>query len=175
MRQILLAVFAALALSGCVLHETPPLFTDADATLLLGAKPLTLAVFERKHGAWVASDDPVITAYPEATHYVVPDPATPNDKTTADRYRFIALDKGRYIIEALAKDEADYAIATWDGTTLLVSPLDCDALKTHLATNLLVVFENDSCSLQSSKLAPKELLAKLLPALKPPELRLVVK
>lgn len=175
MRLVLLAIAAAIALSGCVLHESTPLFTDADATLALGTKPLNFAVYELKDEGWVPTSELPSPATITGNHYVVTEPVADNEAPLFDEYYFITLDPTHYLIQANAKGEADYAGATWDGTTLLVSLLDCAVLKTHLATNLLVVFEDDSCSLQPSKLPPKELLAKLLPVLPPPTLRFVVK
>ena len=162
-----------LLLSACVLHATKPLFTDADATPLLGSQRLTFAVFERKDGAWVASDEPVITAIPEGNHYRVPDPATPDDLQSADSYAFIALDANHYAVQAMAKGEADYALATWDGTTLLVQPLDCTGLKASAKTNAIVQFADDDCSMRPSTAAPKDLFSQLLPAAPEPTLKLV--
>ena len=170
MRYILLCGLALLV-SACVLHATKPIFTEAEATLLLGNHKITLAVYEKKDGAWVASDEPIITATPEGNHYLVPDPATPDDLTSADSYAFIAIDTGHYAVQAMAKGEADYAIATWDGTALLVSPLDCAALKTSLKTNAIVGFVDDACALRDSSTPPKDLFAQLLPTTPDPTLR----
>lgn len=173
MRHFVPLSLAAALLSGCVLHAPTPIFTDADATLALGTAPMSFAVFDREGDAWVPGDDPVIMAVPEANHYLVPDPKTPDDLTTADAYSFVALDAAHYLIQATAKGEADYAIATWDGHELLVSRLDCAALKSNLKTNPLVVFQDDSCALAPSDTAPTEVFKALMQALPAPDLRLV--
>ena len=173
MRHFAQLSLAAALLCGCVLHAPAPLFTDADATLVLGSSPMTFAVFDREGGAWVPGDDPVIRAVPEANHYLVPDPKTPDDLTTADAYSFIAMDGPFYLIQATAKGEADYAIGAWDGHELLVSTLDCAALKSNLKTNPLVVFQDDSCALAPSDVAPIEVFKALMQALPAPDLRLV--
>ena len=172
MRHILFCGIALL-FSACVLHSTTPIFSDAEATPLLGSQKITFAVFERKNGAWVASDEPLITAVPEGRHYRVPDPATPDDLQSADRYAFIALDPAHYAVQAMSGGAADYAIATWDGTELLVSPLDCAALKTSLKTNAIVQFIDDACALRPSTAPPKDLFTQLMQAAPEPTLLLV--
>lgn len=104
---------------------------------------------------------------------MVPDALTPDDLAKADRYYFIPLDQHRYIVEAVSGGEADYAVATWDGKTLLVSPLDCAALKTSLKTNDLVMFLNDACSLRPSDTPPLALFARLAQRAGAPTLRFV--
>ena len=163
-----------MTLSGCVLHATPPIFDDSEAVLVLGKGPVTLAVFDREGGAWLPNDDPLVTAFAEGNHYLVPDPATPQNMTTADRFALIPLDASHYVIQATFKDGADYAIATWDGGELLVSNLDCDTLKTNPATNLLVQFQDDACSLAPSNRLAQDLFAILARAAPEPTLRLVV-
>ncbi len=171
--QTLRCLLAGAALSGCVLHAKTPLFSDADAVPLLGSHAITLSVFERKAGGWVASDEPTVTAVPEGNHYTVPDAAAPNDPALADRYAFIPLDPGHYVVQATAGGAADYAIATWDGQTLLVSGLDCAALKTSLKTNAIVGFVDDACTLRPSTTPTKALFAQLLLATPAPTLRLI--
>ncbi len=172
MRSVFLCGIA-LALSACVLHATKPIFDDADATPLLGSKKLTLSVFERKNGTWVDSDEPQITAIPDGNHYLVPDPERPDDLTSADTYAFVAIDADHYAVQAEARGEADYAIATWDGAELLVSPLDCAALKTSLKTNAIVRFVDDACALRDSTVPAKGLFAQLLLATPEPTLRFI--
>ena len=77
------------------------------------------------------------------------------------------------VVEAVAGGEADYVIGTWDGKTLLVSPLDCAALKTSLKTNALVGFVNDACSLRPSQTPPLALFATLAERAGQPTLRFV--
>jgi hypothetical protein len=171
MRHILICGLALL--SACVLHAKVPLFAEADATLLLGGDRIALAVFERKDGAWVASDEPVVTAIPEGNHYLVPDPATPDDLQSADAFAFIALDASHYAVQAMTGGEADYAIATWDGSELLVQPLDCDDLKAGGKAEAVVAFEDDACSLRPGTTPPREAFLRLLQAAPEPTLRLV--
>ena len=166
-------LLASALLSGCVLHSKTPIFSDADAVLALGKKPLTFAVSAEDKGQWVANDEPVLSAQVEGRHYLVPDASAPNDATKAERYAFVPLDAMRFVVQAVAGGEADYAIATWDGTTLLVSPLQCELLKTSLKTNAEVMFLNDACSLRPSDTPPLELFAKLAQRAGKPTLRLV--
>jgi hypothetical protein len=171
MRALLL--LATVLLSGCVLHSKTPIFGEAEAVPALGHHRLTFAVSTFDKGVWVANDDPVVSAKAEGRHYFVPDAATPADLTKAERYYFIPLDGTRYVVEAVAGGEADYAIATWDGKTLLVSPLDCAALKTSLKTNDLVTFVDDACRLRPSDAPPLVLFEKLAQRAGEPSLRFV--
>ncbi len=166
-------VLATMLLSACVLHSKTPIFSGSEAVSVLGNLPLSFTVSTFDKGAWVAGDEPVLDARPEGRHYIVPDAADPADLTKADRYYFIPLDSGRYVVQAVTGGEADYAIATWDGKTLLASALDCDALKTSLATNDLVMFLNDACSLRPSDQPPLVQFGRLAQRAGPPSLRLV--
>ena len=166
-------VLAAIFLTGCVLHSGKPLFGESDAVLALGNQPVTFTLYEAENGAWVLADDPKVTAIPEGNHYLVPDPATPNDMTSADPYYFVTLDATHYLIRVVVKGEADYSLATWDGLELLVRPLDCVALKTHPTGNVLVQFSDESCSLRPSTTLTKDLFISLIPAAPGPSLRLV--
>ena len=164
---------AAIVLTGCVLHSGKPLFGESDAVLALGNRPVTFTLYQAEKGAWVLADDPKVTAIPEGNHYLIPDPATPEDMTSADPYYFVSLDAAHYLVMVVVKGEADYAVATWDGVELLISPLDCVALKTHPTGNLLVQFSDESCSLRPSTTLPKDLFTSLIPAAPAPNLRLV--
>ena len=169
-------IFAAgLLLSACVLHEKTPLFAESDAVLLLGDKPVSFAVFNRKNDEWVAADDPIVTAIPEGGHYRAQVPGTAEDPASIDTYAFIPIDADHYAVQAIADSEADYAIATWDGRVLLVSPLTCEALKTSLKTNLLVGFLNDACSLRPGSLPPKDVMVTLAQVAGAPTLQLVMR
>ena len=172
MRTIGLGLMA-LVLSACVLHEKTPLFSESDAVPILGSQKTVFAIYDRKDGAWVASDDPTFAALPEGNHYLIPDPTTPDDLASADRFDFIPLDAGHFAVQLRSDGEADYAIATWDGTELLVRPLDCDALKSSGKSTAIVAFEDDACTLHDSTTSPRDLLAQLLPAAPEPTLRLV--
>lgn len=170
--RILLLLATAL-LSGCVLHAKPPIFGDDQAVPVFGRQRLTFAASAYDKGVWVADDAPTLQAKAEGRHYLVPDELAPGDLTKADRYYFIPLDGKRYVVQAVAGGEADYAIATWDGTTLLVSPLDCAALKTSLKTNDLVMFVNDACRLRPSDKPPLVLFDKLAQRAGQPSMRFV--
>ena len=170
MRATLLLV---MLLSGCVLHSKTPIFSDAEAIPLFGAGEMTFAVSGFKHGQWQAADEPSATARRVGRHYLVPDTGSSEDPATADSYYFIPLDGARLVVQAVAGSEADYAIATWDGKTLLVSPLDCAALKTSLKTNDLVEFVNDSCRLRPSDTAPLAQFSRLAERAGQPKLRFV--
>ena len=169
----LLLLLATALLSGCVLHAKPPIFGDAEAVPVFGHHRLTFTGSAYDKGVWVADDTPTLHAKAEGRHYMVPDDQTPDDLTKADRYYFIPLDGNRYVVQAVAQGEADYAIATWDGTTLLVSPLDCAALKTSLKTNDLVIFVNDACRLRPSDTPPLVLFGKLAQRAGQPSIRFV--
>lgn len=171
MRAVLL--LATVLLSGCVLHSKTPIFGDAEAVPALGRHALTFAVSGYDKGVWVANDEPIVKARREGRHYLVPDASDPADLTKAGRYYFIPLDTDRYVVEAVAGGEADYAIASWDGKTLLVSPLDCVKLKTSLKTNALVMFLNDACSLRPSDTPPLALFQTLAQRAGEPLLRFV--
>lgn len=170
--RVLLLLATAL-LSGCVLHSKTPIFGEAEAVPVLGQGPLTFAVSAYDKGAWVANDEPIVRAQAEDRHYIVPDAANPADLSKAERYYFIPLDTERYVVQAVVGGEADYAIATFDGKTLLVSPLECEALKTSLKTNDLVMFLNDACSLRPSDAPPLDLFQKLAQRAGAPSLRFV--
>ena len=168
-----LLLLAVALLSGCVLHSKTPIFGDTEAVPILGQHAMTFAYSSYENGTWVASEAPPLQAQPEGRHYVVPDASTPTDLTKADRYSFIPLDAHRYVVEAVVGGEADYAIATWDGKTLLVSPLECEALKTSLKTNALVGFVNDACSLRPSDVPPLALFQVLAQRAGQPTMRFV--
>ena len=167
-------VLAVLLLSGCVLHSKTPIFTEADAVPILGHHAHSFAAYDSKDGVWVAMDDPTVRVIPVGRHYTVADPTDVNP-TRIDSYAFIPLDAARYIVQASTQGDpgADYAIATWDGRELRVSPLDCDKLKTSLKTNALVGFLNQSCAPYPTAMPPLELFAKLALRAGAPTLRLV--
>ena len=167
-------VLAAVLLSACVLHSKTPYFADTDAVPLLGRHAHTFIGYSDKDGVWVAMEDAKLRAIPVGRHYTVADP-TDADPARVDSYAFIPLDASRYIVQATTGGEpgADYAMATWDGHELLVSPLECDKLKTSLKTNALVGFLNDSCALYPSTTPPEDLFAQLALRAGPPTLRFV--
>lgn len=167
-------VVAVLLVSGCILHSKTPIFAEADAVPILGTHPHSFAVYDLKDGVWVATADLTVRAVPSGRHYTVADPSAENP-ARLDSYAFIPLDATRYVVQAFTEGNlgADYAIATWDGRELLVSPLACDRLKTSLKTNDLVGFLNDSCALYPSPKPPLDLFAKLALRAGPPTLRFV--
>jgi len=164
MRPIV-ACFALGLLSACVLHSKEPLFTDADATLVLSNEKLILNVQELKDGKWVDADEPRVTAIPEENHYLVPDPDTPDDLQSADIFSFIALDNFHFVVQAMTGGEADYALATWDGYgQMLVQALDCGALKDSGQAGDLVEFTDDTCALKPSDTPRLDVFRQLMPA-----------
>ncbi len=164
-------ILATVLLSGCVLHSKTPIYGEVDAVPVLGTKALNFKVATRDNGIWMAADNPVARIVPEGRHYVLPDPATPKDLSTAGRYFFIPLGGQRYLIEAVAGGEADYAVATWDGITLLVSAMDCDALKSGGKAGALVTFKDDDCSLIPDGVQQAQALVTLSELTGPPTLR----
>ena len=113
-------VLAAIILSGCVLHSETRYFGDADAVLILGHHPHSFAAYSAKDGVWVPMDARTVRAVPVGQHYTIADP------NRVDVYVFIPLDANRYVVQAFSTGNpafttgnpgADYAIASWDGTT----------------------------------------------------------
>ncbi len=165
----LLALFLV---SACVLHTKTPLFTDGNALPLFGVHPVTFAVFDAKDGKWVANDEPMATLTPVGRHYDMADPSV-YDPGKVDSYYFIPLDDQRLLVQAVTGGEADYAIATWDGKTLLASLFDCTRLKAHAKADDPVTYDGDSCALLPGDALPLTQFDKLAPRAGPPTLKFV--
>lgn len=142
-----LALFAFAVLSACMLHAKVPYFQDRDSVRIFGLHGVNLAVLETNAALSGASDHPPITLTPVGNHY---DSPAPKDAGQVASFYFVPLDKKRFVVQIVTNGQADYAIGTWAGTQLLVSPLTCVNLKTSLKTNDLVGFLNDSCVLLPS-------------------------
>lgn len=173
MRSALIPALATVLLSACVLQSDQPLFSDAEATPLLGSIAQDFAVFTDQDGVWVPGDAPMVTVIPEGRHYLVAEPATAGDPAGAERYYFVPLDATHSLIQAVEKGTADYAIATWNGQELLVSVLDCDALKSHAIASKIAQFQDDDCALRPATTPALDLFRGLITAAPPPGLRLV--
>ena len=169
MRALILALPL---LTACVLHAKAPLFPEAAAVPLLGDKPVTFAVYDLKDGAWVANADPTVTLQPVGRHYEMPDPSQ-DDPARVDSYAFVPLPDGLFVVQMVTGGEADYGIASWTGSELRASPLDCARLKTSLKTNDLVTFGNGDCALSDVSPPPAAAFAMLAPRAGPPTLRFV--
>ena len=167
-------VVAAVLLSGCVLHAPAPLFTEADAVPLFGSQNQKFAIYEMKDGAWVAEADPMLRAVSAGHHYPVADPSETN-RNLVDSYAFIPLDGKRFIVQAETGGEpgADNAIATWDGTELLVSPLACETLESSRKAKSLVSFDNGDCAPKGGAMPRLQMFAKLAVVAGPPLFRFV--
>ena len=139
MKAVCAVLAATLLLSACVLHAKSPLLGDADATLLLGSTNLTLTAVTASRAM-----PSQLSLVPEGRHYRVSNPG-PGGPT--DLY-FAALPDGRYAMQYGVGQGSDYAVATWDGARLAISPLDCARLKTDLRSNPLVQFVNNACALR---------------------------
>ncbi len=153
MRSIVLATFVSLGLSACVLQSSEPQFSDADAQLLFGARPVTLALSgPDQSGLHLPAS---LTATPEGNHYRL----TPGDS----RAYLVPLNPGTYVVQLVDSDLSSYAVATGSAAGLTLRRLDCARIKTDLRTNLLVGMRNNSCSLRPTD-APKAAFQTLLEA-----------
>ncbi|MEO8241951.1 MAG: hypothetical protein ABI832_06525 [bacterium] len=140
MRHIIPLLAASLGLSACVLQSTEAQFGDADASLLFGNKPVTLALSGPDQSG--LNLPATITATPENYHYRL----TPGGA----RSYFVPLGQDHYVVQLVQPGITSYAVATGSASGLTLGRLDCARIKTDLRTNLLVEFKNNSCSLRAT-------------------------
>ena len=116
------AGFVALALSGCILQAKSPLFTDAQAQLLLAGYG-KLTTYEKSGDAWNKSTDQ-ISFVADAKHYIA----------TADKSEleisFVPIDGNWWALQAIeAAKPAIYVLVDAEPKELLFYPIACKDLK----------------------------------------------
>ena len=112
----------ALALSGCILQAKAPLFTDADAQLVL-AKYGTLVTYEKSGADWNKSSDQ-ITFTAKANHYIAK-----ADKSELE-ISFVPIDGNWWALQAIETSKpAIYVLVDAEAKELLFYPIACKELK----------------------------------------------
>ena len=171
-RNLAVLLLVAVALGGCVLESTAPLFAEAQGMLVVGSSPPAMAAWNLKDGEWVRSgpDDPPLQLVAEGHHYSAVIPDKPGQQMTM---LFVPLAGGSYAMQVGATNETNitYVIATIQGGDILVSPLFCTDLKTAKARPSNIVYDHDSCLVVGVKDATTFMadLARIAPA---PDLKL---
>ena len=154
-RSVVVLVFTALALCGCVLQSRTPLYDDRSGELVLGQTGGAALMSIWKDGAWVRDTDPVSIAI-AGQHYE----ATADASTIA--LTFVKLQTPWFVLQAVEVNKPTvYMLAEVKDQAAEVHPLACSDLKKNPAVVKWVSFEGDDCFIQPG--APvKELFGKLV-------------
>ena len=139
--RVIFLSLLAIGLVGCNLETKKPLFTDAEAKLLLAGYP-NLAAYERDDGGWKKSDDPLNVA-PEGSHYLV------KSGNSEMQVSFVPLDGPWWILQATEAASASYVLVKAEPKELLVSPLDCKSLKEAGTYDSAVDFVDSDCFIKA--------------------------
>jgi hypothetical protein len=128
----------AFGLAGCNLETKKPLFTDADAKLLLADYP-NLAPYERDGGDWKKSDDP-LSIKPEASHYLV---KSGNSDMVIS---FVPLEGPWWILQAAeTAGSSTYVLVKAEPKELLIYSLECKRLQESGKFGTEIEFKDSSC------------------------------
>ena len=128
----------AFGLAGCNLETKKPLFTDADAKMLLADYP-NLAPYERDAGAWKKSADPLnFTA--EASHYLV------KSGSSEMQMFFVPLEGPWWILQAAeTTGTSSYVLVMAEPKELLIYSLECKKLQESGKFGDEIEFKDSSC------------------------------
>ena len=139
--RVIFPSLLAIGLAGCNLETKKPLFTDAEAKLLLAGYP-NLAAYERDDGGWKKSDDPLNVA-PEGSHYLV------KSGNSEMQVSFVPLDGPWWILQATETSGSSYVLIKAGPKELLVSALDCKSLKEAGTYDTTIDFVDSSCFIKA--------------------------
>jgi len=128
----------ALGLAGCNLVSMKPLFTEAEARLLLADYP-NLAPYERDDGGWKKSADPLnFTA--EASHYLV------KSGNSNMLMSFVPLEGPWWILQAAeSSGTSSYVLVMAEPKQLLIYSLECKKLQESGKFGDEIEFKDSSC------------------------------
>ena len=150
--RVILLSLLAFGLTGCNLETKKPLFTEADAKLLLADYP-NLAAYERDEGGWKKSDDPLsFTA--EASHYLV------KSGTSEMSISFVPIEGPWWVLQAAETAVTSYVLIKAEPKELLVYSLECKRLKESEKFEQDIEFKDSDCFVKDG--ADKTVLFKAL-------------
>ncbi|HUQ37067.1 MAG TPA: hypothetical protein VM144_11885 [Aestuariivirga sp.] len=137
LRVIFLGLLA-FGLGGCNLETKKPLFSDADAKLLLADYP-NLAPYERDGGGWKKSADP-LSIKPEAFHYLV------KSGNSDMVIFFVPLEGPWWILQASEPSRSStYVLIKAEPKELLIYSLECKTLQGSGKFGAEMEFAGSSC------------------------------
>ena len=141
LRQIMLCLFTAVVLAGCVLQSPTPLFDEAKAVPLPKAIGTRFASETFRDNAW-QREEGVITFTADGKRYIA---SNDREATTID-VLFVRLGAASFVMQAVEKDKpAAYVLADIDGDNLNLRPLFCEELQKQAAAAETVRFEGNDC------------------------------
>ncbi len=142
-RSVIVLVFAALALCGCVLQSRTPLYDDSSGELVLGRIPGAALMSSWKDGAWVRDKDPVSIAI-VGQHYEARADASTIVLT------FVKLQAPWFILQGVEGNKpAVYMLAEVKGQAAEIHPLACSDLKKNPELAKWISHEGDDCFIQT--------------------------
>mgnify|MGYP000974784462 CR=1 FL=1 len=138
MRKFLVLILAPL-LGACVLQSETPLVSEQQGELALAGLGPAFDSYSLHDSSWDKEDESIMLTA-EGQHYVVSDG---KDKLTAT---FKGVDKNVWVMQAEEDGKPSaYIIATRDGSSLLLAPIACSAMKDAASFDALVRFDGDDC------------------------------
>ena len=154
-RSVVVLVFAALALCGCVLQSRTPLYDDSSGELVLGQIAGAALMSSWKDGAWVRDKDPVSIAIVGRHYEAHADAAT-------IVLTFVKLQASWFVLQAVEVSKpAVYMLAEVRSEAAEIYPLACSDLKKNPELAKWISHEGDDCFIQTGAPA-KELFGKLV-------------
>ena len=130
--------FLALGLTGCNLQSKEPLFSDAQAKLLLADYPNPVT-YEYKDNGWKKSDEQA-SFTPQASHYVA------KLDTSEVTVSFMPIDGPWWALQAVEPGKsADYLLVKAAAKELIFYTIDCKTLEDSGKFMADIEFKDSDC------------------------------
>lgn len=139
--KIVFSLFAALALSACVLQSPEPNFEDQLGQSLLGKHGGTYASFTLERDTWTPEKE-LLVFVAENRHYVIKSKGKPMNVL------FVPISNQWWLAQFKeGNNETGYVFANVQPDAIYFHPLTCDNLKFNGTAKTLVTFKKDDCIL----------------------------